>query len=41
MASELPPRHLSQEGRDSPAASAMPARGTPLALKKDLRASSK
>lgn len=41
-ASELcPPSPLSQEGKDMPAASAMPAKGTPLAEKKDRRESSK
>ena len=36
-----PPSPLSQEGSVMPAASAMPARGTPLAEKKDFKASSK
>lgn len=41
-ASELcPPSPLSHDGKEMPAASAMPAKGTPLAEKKDRRESSK
>ena len=36
-----PPNPFSQEGREIPAASAMPANGTPLAEKNDFKASSK